>query len=153
MPPDARSVGTLLRADPSLQALLERAREVEETADKVRNALPPQLGTHVRTVRINQKMVVIYADSPAWASRIRYLAGQIIRALRDKGVLVDGVKAAVLVPESPRRTRLKRHKPRRLSAENARLIQASAEAIRDPELKSAMLRLARPRGPKKRQTA
>ncbi len=149
MPPDARSVGTLLRADPSLQALLERAREVEETADKVRNALPPQLGTHVRTVRINQKMVVIYADSPAWASRIRYLAGQIIRALRDKGVLVDGVKAAVLVPESQRRVRLPQRKPRRLSADNARMIQASAEAIQDPGLRTAMLRLAKLRTAKR----
>jgi predicted nucleic acid-binding Zn ribbon protein len=55
----------------------------------------PQVAEHVRPVRLHGGVLVVRADSPAWATQVRYLATDLMR--RANEVLGDGQVASVTV--------------------------------------------------------
>ena len=62
------------------------------------------LARHVEPVRLAGGVLVVRAESPAWATQVRYLAGQLLERAND--VLGEGEVTSVTVQaagESPRR--------------------------------------------------
>ncbi len=53
----------------------------ERLSRQVRGLLPAELGNHVLSVNMRDKTLVIITDSAAWATRIRYMQGDIMQAL------------------------------------------------------------------------
>ena len=105
------------------------------------------MAAHLQLVALEQDRVAIWADSPAWRSRLHYQLPQIKRVLREQlGLNVTRIDTGVL----PAGERLER--PRRravLSAKAAENLQRAAGSIEDPQLRAALTRLAahRPMAP------
>ena len=121
-----RRAGSLLR----WQRLLERE-------------MSPEFTGQWRLARLDEQALVLYANSPAWATRLRYV-GALIRqtVAANGGPASHKIVVRVAAPEP-----LERHPPRReLSVEAAAALDAAARSTTEPRLAAALRRLSRRAG-------
>jgi hypothetical protein len=123
-----------------LKDLLGRIRQNEAMTARVRALLPVDLAAHLVAALLQDGRLLLLASSPAWASRLRFSVPQLRHGLAK----IRDIRVAVL-PEThakPRRPQVKAWRTPTFSAEVAEQIRAVAATLTDPQLKSAMLRLA-----------
>ncbi len=131
----------LLRSCPSLNSLGQTLSRQQQLLFRVQNALPAQMAPHCRAVALKRQHLIIFADSPVWASRFRYAARQLAAKLPRTGPKIRDIRVAVHLEQGvPRRPR---RRPLTLSPANGRLLQAVAQEMDDPALRAALHRLGR----------
>lgn len=60
------------------------------------DAVGSQVAAHVRPIRLDEGVLTVEADDPAWATQVKFLTATIIRRLADvAGVTVDRVEVRV----------------------------------------------------------
>ena len=122
--------------------LLSKARSLMDLDIIVHKLLPAPLNDHCRVLTIRDKNLVLAADSPVWAARLRFHTHQLVQQLcRHQTVKLSAVRIRVRPPD--RQPIPDRHQtPRRLVASSSIALKQTAQGISDPELKTALLRLA-----------
>jgi len=136
-----RLITDFFRASKPFRELLEQSREQTLLLQLVRRLVPPPLDVHCVAVIRKDRQLVIYVDSPAWASRIRFSARQLSQKLAEAGESAQKITVRVIVGSRPKRP--PRGPVRHLSGNNARLLAETAEQLDDSELGAALRRLAR----------
>ncbi len=125
-----------------LSELLARSRDLRKMDILLTELLPAPLNAHCRILNIRNTVLVLAADSPVWAARLRFQAPQLVRHLAPHlSAKRYTIHVRVRPPESapppvPHKTVIR---PGRQGI--AALLQA-AQTVSDPELKTALLRLA-----------
>lgn len=121
--------------------LLEHARHLARLQKLLERELPADLSRHCRVQNLRGGILFIQTDGSAWANRLRYLLPALQQKLhlpgealplRDIQVAVVPVQAAPPVPK----------RPAKLTAATAQLLEESAAATDDPQLRAALQRLA-----------
>ncbi|HHC71261.1 MAG TPA: DUF721 domain-containing protein [Thiotrichales bacterium] len=137
-------LGNLLNASGGIHRLLEQARAQQALLGRVRALLPAPLDRHCVAALERKGQLLLYTDSPAWSSRLRFHSRALERRLRADGLPVGRIRVRVSLPDRPRGD----SPPpvsgpgRTLSRENAALIRTVAGGIRDHGLRAALERLA-----------
>lgn len=124
---------------PELQELLQHSRQINKLNTQLHRLLPPPLSLHCTAAGVAQHTLTILVDSPAWGTRLRLQAPNLIKAFADfqiKSVAIK-VQQPHYTPENSPRARPK------MSQETSSLLSHMAEATRDQKLKLALQRLAR----------
>jgi hypothetical protein len=65
------SIATAL-SSPGLASLVQRARFLRQLDRSIRASLPETLSRHVQVANLRGDCLVMLADSPTWATRLRY---------------------------------------------------------------------------------
>lgn len=122
-----------------------KVRALAILENQILSLLPPEFATHCRVAGVRGDRLLLVADTPAWAARLRFRSAQLVKHLvehpgRSGVVTVRTVQVRIIPPvtevkPTPRRTRL--------SVENAQLLEQTARGIQDPRLAQALARLAR----------
>lgn len=123
--------------------LITRAKILMELEVLLQELLPAPLKEHCRVLAIRDETLVLATSSPVWAARLRFHSPLLVKQLSNvKTVKLRTVCVRVRPPEmaSP--------PPRRQAAlcpgkAGAAALQQVAQTISDPELKTALLRLAK----------
>jgi len=138
-----QSTNTLLRTAPTLQALHAKLIEQNKLLVLVRSLLPETLQPHCLAAQLKEKdpLLIIHADSSAWASRLRYFSRDLRIKLRGKGLHARKIEVRVLNMHQQKERPSRRLC--RLSLENAKLIGETAENIQDADLSAALQRLSK----------
>lgn len=137
-----RSAKNFFRSAPAFRELRANLIQQEELLALVRSQLPESLQQHCLATQLKEKgLLILHAESSAWASRLRYFSRDLRIKLQDKGLKTRKIEVRVFIRD-PQQKRPARHL-HRLSAENARLIEATAESIQDPDLRAALQRLSK----------
>lgn len=124
-------------------SLLHRARALMALEARIRELLPPPLNDHCRLLAIRDDTLVLAADSPVWASRLRFHGPLLVKQLsRPRTLKLSTVRVRVRPPEAIATTPDRRRTANRCGAAGTTAIQQAAQTISDPELKTALLRLA-----------
>ncbi len=119
--------------------LLNRARVQQNLTLQARKLLPANLDRHLQAAVVRDGLLVLVADSPAFASRLRYCGSAVLTGLGLPAGTTLRVKVGTLAPGNS----MKRAPERRtLSAQSADLLRRVASTIEDAHLREAMLRLA-----------
>jgi hypothetical protein len=125
-----------------LRQLAEKARDHADLNDDLRRQLPTDLAPHVRLATVNDGCLVLQADSPAWAARLRFKTPEIlenlrlnssfaaIRSIRIRNDLGTTAPAPAPIFHA------------RLGEEAVRALEAQAACTSDPQLRAAFERLA-----------
>lgn len=104
--------------------------------------IPAPLNEHCSLLSIRNDTLVLAADSPVWAARLRYYTPQLVKQLSGRQtVTVRTIRVRVNPPEIPVVARRRQPAPR-LTSRSAMLLRQAAGNVTDPDLKSALLRLA-----------
>lgn len=127
-----------------LSPLLAQARDIAALDAQARQLLPPALQPHCHVLSVRDQVLVLSADSPVWAARLRFHAPKLVKQLsRQQTVTVRTFRIRVIPPEKTATSTVKHasgQPPDRIRA--AALAQA-AETVSDPRLKSALLKLSK----------
>ncbi len=99
------------------------------------------LNQHSRPVHIDSGRLTVWADSPVWASRLRHSEQTILSRLRSHGLSeVRTLRVRVQPVDAGARPAAVR--PQEPPADDVlRILESTAEGIRDAELRAAILRL------------
>jgi predicted nucleic acid-binding Zn ribbon protein len=130
-----------------LGPMLAHGARLHRLTRELATRLSAPVGEHLQVVNINGGCLVLEADSPAWAARLRYLTPTVLAILEGqlglpakRVALQIRVRRAAGWSEGPP---LPRPRHARLSKEAAAAIRAAALARPHDELRAALLRLAR----------
>lgn len=136
-----RLIADFFRTNKTFRALLDASGEQARLLQLVRRLVPPPLDAHCVAVVRKGAQLLIYVDSPAWASRLRFTTRQLSQKLAEAKENVQKITVRVVVRS--RAERPVRGPIRHLSSSNARLLAETAEQLDDSELGAALRRLAR----------
>ncbi|TDJ32328.1 MAG: DUF721 domain-containing protein [Gammaproteobacteria bacterium] len=141
VPSSRQSIRDLLTGDSgSLSEVIRHATRLRRLDRAFRKLLPGPAQAHCRVANLRGDTLVVAADSPVWASRIRYESRQILREMAAScGVTASKLQILVRSPEAPES---QASRARKLPQNAARSLEAAAAAVDDPELTAALLRLA-----------
>ena len=112
---------------------------------RISGYLDPKLASHTRVANARDGILVLQADSPAWAARLRQQVPTLITRLRETGETGPVEQIRVTVRPADQTGPPPARPMARLSSRSAAEIEAAAEAIDDRALGSALKRLARHR--------
>ena len=137
-----QSVQKLLNNPATLGQLRRQLEAQQSLADQVRQFLPAPLDEQLRGAVLTGRRLALLVNSPVWASRVRYLAPQLLRQLRQQGLVLDQIVPRILPEQTKARPRpLPRIRP--LSAKNAEILSQTAESLESGPLQEALRRLSR----------
>jgi hypothetical protein len=126
-----------------LRRMLQQARRLQRLDQQLRARLPSPLKHHCQAANDPQQTLIVLVDSPAWASRLRFHAPELLSQLRNhRGQRFHELKIRVRRPDYTDDRRPPRP-PLRISEQSAAAILGTAAGIRDPALRAALRRLAR----------
>jgi len=134
-------IGSLLERS-EISRLLSRARALGELDAQVHELIPPPLNAHCRVLAVRDDTLVVAADSPVWAARLRYQSSQLVKQLSGvSSVKLRTVQVRVRASEqSPDRRITPIRQP--VSGRNSMALKQAARSVTDAGLKAALLRLA-----------
>ena len=130
-----------LSTSPTARDLLDQVRNQQDLLARVRSMLQPPLDRHCHAAVLSSGRLLLYTDSPAWSSRLRFFSRQLDARLRQENLAVDSIAIRVMI--RPRPKLRESRASRRLSAANADLLRTLADEIGDPPLSNALRRLGR----------
>lgn len=123
----------------ALGAVYRRSRQLAKLRDALASTLEPEMTAHLVGVSWDGARLVVFTDSGAWATRLRYKTPQLEKAAqahtgRDVRLsfrILPGSGAPRVAPRRP------------LSPAVCSVLESAARTIRDSELAGALRRLAR----------
>ena len=122
--------------------LLTRARELMALDKLLHELIPTPLNEHCNTLTISGTTLVLAADSPVWAARLRFHTPGLVKQLASyHPVSIRTVRVRV----KPTERRSPPDKPKTkpgCTSKGAAALKQAARSISDPALKSGLLRLA-----------
>jgi hypothetical protein len=134
-----RKIGNLLHLSNSLEPLRLELDQQSAVTERVRAALASDASAHLVAARIRGTELVLYVDSPAWATRLRLQGPSLLRDLNGRQITARTVLTRVVVPAGTR--------PATAGAtlsEGARsALTEAAKGTSDDALKASLLRLSR----------
>jgi len=122
--------------------LLSRARELMALDKQLHDLVPTPLNDHCKILTVSGKTLILAADSPVWAARLRFHSPRLLKQLASHhAVDIRSVRIRVKPADRPsppaRRQAMRGPTPRGAAA-----LKQVARTISDPALKSGLLRLA-----------
>jgi hypothetical protein len=126
--------------------LLAGASVLEKLAAIVHELLPPPLREHCRVLSVRGETLVMAADSPVWAARLRFHSPKLVKQLGNiQTVKLRTIHVRVRPVDKPPAVVRRLNTPC-LSVENSLALEQTARGVTDPGLKASLLRLARRKG-------
>jgi len=141
-PLDARRPGDLLRTHSTLKGLFNQARAVERLQVLLESVLEPAAREHCRAASYRDGLLRLLVSDSQWATRIRYQQKRLIRQLQayTEFATLTKIHCKVQPPLVKKAPPVRKMKRSNVAAES---LTETAEQIRDPNLRSALERLAK----------
>ncbi|MCP3670007.1 MAG: DUF721 domain-containing protein [Gammaproteobacteria bacterium] len=108
----------------------------------VKELLPSPLNDHCLSLVTKPRQLILYTDSPAWASKLRYFSRELITLLRNKQIDINKISVKIIMDNRRIVAKHRVREARLLSTENANLLSRVADHTPDPGLQAALRRLS-----------
>ena len=127
------------------KSILLEAKFISQINMIVKQLLDHQLGEHVYASSINNGQLTLIVDSPAWATRLRYIQNEIINGLSKFTICKNINRISVKVRPMEFRPKQKKTIKRKMtiSRASASQMQQELESIPDSSLKDSLKRILR----------
>ena len=94
-------VGRLLDADPGMQPVIAKAREIAALSRLCLDFLPDELARRLRAVNLKDGRLVLSAATPAAAAKLKLLSESLGKYLSEQGAKVNSVSVRVQPENAP----------------------------------------------------
>ena len=118
----------LLDADPGLQSLAAKARELTALSRLCAAALPPELASQIRALNVRDGRITIHAANASAAAKLKMLSARLGESLKNGPAEVNSVSVRVQ-PTAPRETDAAAHQKAPLSAPTLHVLSALRERL------------------------
>lgn len=133
----------LLARPDALQAVLDHTHRLEVLNRTLRGCIPAPLNQHCQVANLRDNILILHADSSAWALKLRYSSRMLMQQLRQRGVPALSTIEVKVRPQNAVINRPEKIRRAYMSNKTAQLLDSIAHDIEDNHLKVALQRLAR----------
>lgn len=117
-----------------------KIRQQQQFLKLVRGILPTHLAEHLLHCVVSAKKLLLYADTEEWAAQLRFYQPLILNAIGASNLAtVNFIQVRIISVPAKQQVTRKVNLP---SKQNIELIRDNLQAIKDDELKLALLRLS-----------
>lgn len=141
-PSPARQPSALLREVKPLRTLFDRAQSLSRLQILVEAQLQPAARPHCHVATWHNGTLLIIVTDGHWATRLRYQQRRLLTLLQQQEAFAGLTRILFKVQPQGGNSSQSRA-PLYLSQESAQSIEQTADAVRDPQLKASLQRLAR----------
>ncbi|MCZ6771320.1 MAG: DUF721 domain-containing protein [Proteobacteria bacterium] len=135
------SISLIVTKYDHLKQLRDQAVRLDELDDRLKMHVPTPLSKHIRLATIRDGLMVVHADSSAWAAQLRFKTPEILEQLTHdplfepiRSIRIRSVSETA--PQAPIRSRPS------ISSKTAAALKAQASSIADSAVRDALMRLA-----------
>jgi len=121
--------------------VVTHARQLARLQNAVQRALPEPLNKHCQVINIHQQCLILSADSPVWAARLRYLIPELSTRLNQKDS-PNLQKILIKTRPATGQARTTSRASLSVSRQTGQLLNQLSADIRHPGLSSALAKLA-----------
>ena len=137
-----RRISLIVTKFDRLKQLCDQAVRLGELDNRLKMHVPAPLSKHIRLATIRDGLMVVHADSSAWAAQLRFKTPELLEQLADDPVFepIRSIRirsVSETAPQAPIRRRPS------ISSESAAALEAQASSIEDSAVRDALMRLAR----------
>lgn len=135
----------LKRKKDGVADLVTKARFMGKLNQEFLKNIPAPINLHVQLAFVNGNKLHVIADTPAWATKFRYMSAHIIPTLKKNIQYFQYVKEITVStrPISSQIEKIKPSSPRYLSSEAKSCLENMAESLDNGDLQRSLLRLAK----------
>lgn len=128
-----------------LRYVLQKAQALRALEAVLAHHLDPVLLEHCRVSTFQLGELLLYVDSPAWATHIRYLTPDLLQLLANEPLFkgLRRIHCKVLPPTATAAKTPSPVIPKQLPEDTQALIKTTAEGITNLKLRDALLRLVK----------
>ena len=123
------------------KTVVTHARQLARLQQAVLRALPDPLNRHCQVINVRQQCLVLSADSPAWAARLRYQIPELNARLNQKNS-ANLKKILIKTRPATGQTNTVSRASLSVSRQTGRLLSQLSADIRHPGLSAALAKLA-----------
>ncbi len=134
----------LQRKNNGVADLITKARLLDKLNQEFLKFIPTPVNLHVTLAHVHGEKLHVLADSPAWATKFRFMHGHILQTLKKNIQYFQYVKEITVStrPLLQQRAVKRQVQPRQISNTAKICLESTAESIDDRDLQQALLRLA-----------
>ena len=129
----SRSVRELTHTDKHLAGLLQQASAYEHLNRLLSPLLGPEVAAQVRVACLRDGELIIFANSPAWASQVRMVTSRLLAQLQPRLDNLQSIKVRVQPKQQPPAAAILR---RPLSESARKSLQQFADSCDNQDLKA-----------------
>ncbi len=135
-------VGSVLKKNGALKLLLSEAIRITCLGRTLSGKLPKEFVPHTKLASLRDGCLVLLADTPAWATRLRYATPQILQQLSlcQEFASVRSIRVRVVRPDIPGGQTGRRNG---MTDRAAAALRRQAGVTKDCRLRTALERLAK----------
>lgn len=135
----------LKRKNDSVADLVTKARFMGTLNQEFLKNLPSPINLHVQLAHVHGSKLHVIADSPAWATKLRFMSAHIIPTLRRNIQYFQYVKEMSIStrPINAKDKKIKRAHSRHISSSAKNCLENMAAGLDNEDLKQSLLRLAK----------
>jgi hypothetical protein len=119
-----------------------RIEQQKQVLQRIHDVLPTVIAQHALHCVVNDKKLLIYTDTAAWATQLRFYNSTILAAIAPVTKESISIMQIKIMMETLRATPLPGRTPIIPSAEKIKLIHNHSLTVSDQQLKLALLRLS-----------
>ena len=141
-----QKIGDVIARSGGLEALARHARRLSDLQQLLLEATPSALAAATRVTDLKAGTLVVLADNPAVAAKLRQLAPRLLKHVQKQQSEITGIRVGVQVKTHKIKAEDEVTKPS-LPPEAIQDLKDLADALPDSSLKSALARMVSRRGP------
>ena len=123
--------------------LLKHANYINQLQSELHNYLGQPLNSHCKIANYKKDILIIHADSPGWAAKLRYMTPDILSFMHQQFRLTNLKTIRVKVSPCSKKPVKSLKKQITLSPTSAKLINDVANTVSDHALKTSLLKISR----------
>ena len=133
----------ILKDHQDLKFILSKANLLATIQKELNTILDRQLINYCQVANINQKKLTILVDNASVATVLRYQRVELLNAFKNIEVLQTINDLIIRVRPAPTKKIPPKPAIKQLSEHSAQILQENAQRIENPQLKAALLRIAK----------
>lgn len=135
------NLGSLMRRNAQLGQLFAQAKVLQRLQTRLESRLPPQLAQHCQVAALEQGVLTLHTDSPAWAAKLRFLTADLLHIFENDSA-TGGIKTIRVKARPPETSPHTNQQAPRMSPQTARFLRDVADTLDNSELRAALIRLS-----------
>lgn len=135
----------LSRKNDGVADLVTKARFMGKLNEEFLKNIPSPINLHIHLAHVHGTKLHVIADTPAWASKLRFMSSHIIPTLKKNIQYFQYVKEMSVStrPMSNKKEKVQKHRVHSISNEAKRCLENMAEGLDNSNLQESLLRLAK----------
>jgi hypothetical protein len=137
-----RPANNYLKSSQEFATIQAKLQQNQDLLQQIQTMLPSPLNEHCIGVVAKPDLLVLYADSSGWASRLRYFSRDLSEKLRKKRLNFNKIQIKIAIDNRHQARKPKQRRTKLLSAKDSDHLMKVANHTSDPGLRAALMRLS-----------